>query len=259
MNHISPEELARISGVSLSDNLNSVHEGLSVRGEVAGLAPPARLVHFMAQVSHESMGFRYDREIWDGKGAQARYDTRTDLGNTPEVDGDGYRNRGRTAIQITGGHNIREFTTWVRTFYPSAPEFIENPDLLNTDPYEGLGPIWYWETRRLNRYADTGDIEMVTKLINGGYNGLADRLDKFTEIGLRVLGYGPGDVRRFQGDSGLAVDGISGRRTRGAIQLKLQEMPNFSFTENSGVPRTIQHILDDMAKLFRELTEYTSR
>ena len=42
----------------------------------------------------------------------------------------------------------------------NPPGFEKNPDAMLTDPWEGLGPIWYWSTRDLNRYADEGDIEM---------------------------------------------------------------------------------------------------
>lgn len=68
----------------------------SVRGDV-GLDRLHRLVHCLAQLMHESGSFKWDQKIWGPTPAQARYDTRTDLGNTAAKDGDGYLYRGRTA------------------------------------------------------------------------------------------------------------------------------------------------------------------
>ena len=223
--------LADLAGVKVSANLTSVFEGLKTRGEAEGLLNPHRLSQYLAQLAHESMDFRYDREVWDGKGAQARYDTRTDLGNTPERDGDGFKYRGRTAIQITGKYNTRVFGEWVRSFDPDAPDFVKDPDAMNTDPWEGLGPIWYWSTRNLNRYADEGNAEMITKLINGGFNGLGDRLENYTEISLRMLGHDRKGVSAFQKSALLEIDGIAGPKTRAALHEALVALPAYTLTQ----------------------------
>src|SRR5690606_6017794 len=120
-------------------NIASVVGALDTFGKRIGLDQPHRIVHYLAQLMHESGRFRYDREVWGPTPAQERYDTRTDLGNTPERDGDGYKNRGRGPIQLTGGYNIGEFEDWcVEMFGRSAvPRFRDNPDLINTDPWEG--------------------------------------------------------------------------------------------------------------------------
>ena len=239
---ITAEQVKRAAKGPISNaaNLASVMMALSAYGVVAGLNLPHRAVPFLAQLMHESGSFRYDREIWDGKGAQSRYDTRTDLGNTPAKDGDGYKNRGRGPIQLTGGDNIRRFHAWCGDKGLNPPDFISNPDLINTDPWEGLSAIWYWdvgnpERKSLNRYADKGDQEMITRRINGGLNGYADRLDYYTRLGLVVLGYGPEDVLAFQKDAKAAavyagnIDGDDGPQTRSAIHLRLvalsQERP----------------------------------
>nr|WP_234835981.1 hypothetical protein [Sinorhizobium meliloti] len=72
---------------------------------------------------HESGDFRYDREIWGPTPAQQRYDARTDLGNTPERDGDGYLYRGRTGMQLTGKDNYRQFRNWCRATGLDCPDF----------------------------------------------------------------------------------------------------------------------------------------
>ncbi len=203
-------------------NAQSVLKSLSLYGARFGLDQPHRLAQFIAQLMHESAEFRYDREIWGPTPAQKRYDTRTDLGNTAALDGDGKLYMGRTGIQITGKANYAEFRDWCRKMEPKAPDFVAKPDLVNTDPWEGLGPLWYWDTRKLNRYADTGDVEMITKRINGGLNGYADRLDYLTRASLVLLDYGPTEVKRFQADMGLEhVDGDAGPKTRAALHAAL--------------------------------------
>lgn len=84
----------------------------------------------------------------------------------------------------------------------NCPDFVRNPDAVNIDPWEGLGPLWFWDTNHLNSYADQGDIEMITGTINGGINGLADRVDHYVRLALVVLGYAPNGVGQFQANAG---------------------------------------------------------
>jgi putative chitinase len=214
-------QLSVLAGREPDDNMRSVLAGLDRRGASAGLIRPHRLAHYLAQLAHESGRFRFDREVWGPTSAQARYDTRTDLGNTAARDGDGYRFRGRGPIQVTGAANYRDLTAWAQKADPSAPDFAADPDALLTDPWEGLAPIWFWETRGLNTYADRNDAEMLCRRINGGLNGYSDRLDLYTRSALVLLAYGPDDVRRFQADAGLTVDGVAGPRTRAALHTRL--------------------------------------
>ncbi|RVP74920.1 peptidoglycan-binding protein, partial [Sinorhizobium meliloti] len=150
-----------------------------------------------------------------------RYDTRTDLGNTPENDGDGFRYRGRTGMQLTGKDNYRQFRNWCRAAGLDCPDFVKDPDAVNTDPWEGLVPLFYWDTRDLNRWADEGDAETITKKINGGKNGLADRFDRLARISLVLLGYRADKVLQFQADQRLPVDGDVGPKTRAAMHTAL--------------------------------------
>ncbi len=86
---------------------------------------------------------------------------------------------GRTGMQLTGKANYQAFYDWCVERGFNSPDFVANPDLVNTDPWEGLVPLWYWDSRNLNRYADQGDIETITKKVNGGMNGFDDRVDHF--------------------------------------------------------------------------------
>lgn len=209
-------------------NLNSVLVALTQFGPSVGMDTPPRLVQYFAQIMHESGGFRYDREIWGPTPAQARYDTRTDLGNTPAADGDGKRYAGRTAMQLTGKANYAAFTAWCAKKGFSSPDFVASPDLVNTDPWEGLVPLWYWDTRGLNAYADKGDIETITRRINGGMNGFADRCDNYVRLALVMLGFKTSDTRGFQtvakqtGRYAGVIDGAAGPMTRMALHKTLQ-------------------------------------
>lgn len=234
-------------------NINSIIVALDQFGEQLGLNHPHRFVQYGAQIAHESGGFRHDFELWGkngGTAAQKRYDTRTDLGNTPEADGDGFLYRGRTGIQITGKSNYRQFRDWCAAKGFNPPDFVANPDLVNTDPWEGLAPLWYWDTRKLNDYADAGDIEMITKRINGGRNGLADRIERYEKLGLAVLGYDAGKVESVKSFQRLAqseghlptdpaqVDGDIGPKTRSAIHVYLVKRGSVPVSETKAAPVT---------------------
>ncbi len=222
---ITPDVLSRITGKKINDNMRSIAAGLDRYGKQSGLDRPHRLAHYLAQLAHESGAFRYDGEIWGPTPAQKRYDTRTDLGNTKAVDGDGEKYKGRGPLQITGKANYTAFRDWCREKGLNPPDFVADPDMVNTDPWEGLGPIWYWSTRNLNKHADANDIEMLTRRINGGVNGLSDRIEWYTKAALVLAGYAPGAVIQFQTDAKLTpVDGIAGPKTRAALHLALADM-----------------------------------
>lgn len=122
-----------------------------------------RLAHFMGQCAHESGGFRYMEEIASG----AAYEGRADLGNTQP--GDGKRYKGRGPIQLTGRANYRAFGREVGIDFEAHPEMVAFPSV-------GLmAAVRYWNSRNLNALADADDLDGITRKINGGTNGLADR------------------------------------------------------------------------------------
>jgi putative chitinase len=127
---------------------------------------PLRRAHFIAQLAHESGGFHYTEELASG----AAYEGRKDLGNTRK--GDGVRFKGRGLIQLTGRANYRDYGTSIDVNLLDG----EAHRTVATDPARAVdAACWFWESRKLNRLADKDDVEAVTRVINGGVNGLADR------------------------------------------------------------------------------------
>ncbi len=179
------------------------------------------LAQFLAQVMHESGGLRYVREIWGPTKAQRGYEGRADLGNVKP--GDGKRFMGRDVLQITGRANYRALTAWVQKTFGAKVDFEANPELLESPEWLGIGAIWYFLTRKgLIDYAREGNIEMVTRRVNGGLNGYADRLRWYDDCALKLLGFGT--VRDFQKSAGLVADGISGPKTRAAMHDALSHV-----------------------------------
>lgn len=156
----------------------------------AEIVTPMRLSHFMAQTAQESDGFATTVEYASG----AAYEGRRDLGNTRK--GDGKRFRGRGLIQCTGRANYRAFTAWCRARGMDSPDFEARPETVAQFPWAFISAVWYWDWKGLNRLADKGDLRAITRKINGGTNGLADRQAYFRrawEI------WGTGEATRFAG------------------------------------------------------------
>ncbi|RIU39975.1 hypothetical protein D2E92_02075 [Mycobacteroides abscessus] len=136
-----------------------------------------RIAMWLAQVGHESAGFNATEEYASG----AAYEGRADLGNTQP--GDGVRFKGRSWIQITGRNNYAAFSRWCsgKGLVLSPTEFVDNPNRLAELRWAGIGAAWYWTVARsdINTLSDRQDLETVTRRINGGTNGLADRRDRY--------------------------------------------------------------------------------
>jgi putative chitinase len=103
------------------------------------------------------------------------------MGNRDEASGDGFRFRGSGFLQLTGMNNF------FHAGQALGVDFIMQPELVRTPMYAAQTAGWFWQTHRLNQYADSGDILTMTKRINGGTIGLEDR-KKHIEHALHVLG-----------------------------------------------------------------------
>jgi putative chitinase len=124
---------------------------------------PLRICHFLAQVLHESGGFKYFEEIASG----SAYEGRIDLGNTSP--GDGKKYKGRGVIQLSGRYNYMKISKDL------GVDFINHPELLANDKYGVQSAGWYWNLKKLNELADKDDIIAITKKVNGGLNGIDSR------------------------------------------------------------------------------------
>lgn len=139
------------------------------------ISTPKRVAAFLAQVGHESGQLVYVKELASGKA----YEGRKDLGNTSP--GDGVKYKGRGLIQITGKVNYIALSLALNIDCISKPEVLEQP--MNACRSAG----WFWKSKNLNALADAGDFITLTKRINGGTNGLADRQALYA-VAKKVLG-----------------------------------------------------------------------
>jgi putative chitinase len=169
---------------------------------------PKRMAAFLAQCAHESGNFTATKEnlnyrpeslvklfskYFDLPTAQkycalpnkqeaiANKIYASRMGNGDEASGDGYRYCGRGLIQVTGKANYTDFADSLEITPEEAAEYMHT--------FEGAAQsaCWFWESRKLNTYADRGDIKGMTKIINGGYIGLEDRISHF-EHALHIFG-----------------------------------------------------------------------
>lgn len=158
--------LARCTGARI-DRAQRFLDAIAAAMTEYGIDTPARQAAFLAQIGHESEGLHYTVEIWGPTEAQKRYEGRKDLGNTQP--GDGFKFRGRGLLQITGRANYeaarKEF----------GVDVVANPELLGQPVLASRSSCHFWQSNGLNRFADSGDFVTLTKRINGGTNGLANR------------------------------------------------------------------------------------
>lgn len=161
------------------------------------IVTPKRLAAFLAQTAHESAGFTAVRENlnYSAKGLMKTWSSRFNattaatyarqpekiankvyanrMGNGDEASGDGWRYRGRGLIQTTGKANYTKLAQYIKKTLQETIEYCET--------VEGAveSACFYWASNNLNAIADTGDMTALTRRINGGVIGLADRLDKY--------------------------------------------------------------------------------
>jgi putative chitinase len=167
---------------------------------------PQRIAAFMAQCAHESGGFIFLTENLNYKAESLMkvfpkyfpemslakaYEKKPEkianrvyanrMGNGDEASGDGFKYRGRGLIQLTGKTNYSWFAASLEISPEEAAEY--------TQTFEGAAQsaCWFWETNKLNKEADAGDIKTMTRKINGGFIGLDDRIKHYKHA-LHVLG-----------------------------------------------------------------------
>ena len=174
---------------------------------------PLRLAHFLAQTLHESGSLKYTEELASG----AAYEGRKSLGNTQR--GDGRRFKGRGAIQLCGRFNYTKYGKF------SGLDALAHPELLATLPYAVDSAGWFWAhgtPQNLNNIADKDNVVLITRLINGGQNGLNDRRRKLRGAKEAIEVLGAKRVQQALNAIGsypqLVVDGDLGPRSLSVIR-----------------------------------------
>jgi putative chitinase len=171
---LSKETFAQVFRYATPANIDKYYQPLIDTIIKYEINTPERQAAFFAQLAHESGSLRYSQEIASGKA----YEGRKDLGNTQI--GDGVRFKGRGLIQLTGRANYQ------RASNDFGIDFIKNPELVEKPYYAAMIAGWFWDKLNLNLLADKQQLKAITRKINGGLNGYADRL-KHYEIACKVL------------------------------------------------------------------------
>lgn len=192
--------------------------------EEFGLTTALRKSHFLAQIAHES----------------AHFTTTKELGGQSYLRGKRYFPfYGRGLIQCTWEYNYAEFYEWCVERGLNPPEFFRESklDVVAEFPYAFFCAVWYWDKHNLNRLADDDNVRAITKKINGGYNGLDDRITKLnaakgiwkvkinkvdTDVGsITEKKYSVRDVQEALVSHGMdiEVDGKMGEQTVTAVKL----------------------------------------
>lgn len=191
----------------ISTNKLSTKVPIPVMLEIASIierfnmTSPLRLAHFLAQAAHESGNFKFLKEnlnysadsllkvfpkYFKDKATADKYARNPDkianrvyasrMGNGDEASGDGFKFRGRGYIQLTGKDNYKAFSNFI------GEDCVANPDLVS-DKYPLVSASWFFDKNNLWTICDKGAtdevVTAVTKRVNGGSNGLTDRLSKF--------------------------------------------------------------------------------
>ena len=164
---MTPAQLAKATGARI-DRATEWLPVIEAAMLEFGINTQQRQAMFLSQIGHESGGMRYTVEIWGNTAAQISYEGRKNLGNTQV--GDGFKYRGRGLIQTTGRYNYEA------TAKALGIDCVNNPDLLAEPENAARSAAWWWQSHNLNKYADADDCRGCTKVINGGYNGLEQRL-----------------------------------------------------------------------------------
>jgi len=196
---VTSEQLKQLHiGEQWLDALNATFERFDIMN-------PLRKAAFIAQCGHECGNFKILEEnlnykaealmrLWPKRFPSLEFAKQYErnpkkianmvyanrMGNRDEASGDGYRFRGRGCIQLTGHAN------YFHAGKALGEDFVMKPELVATPMYAALSAGFFWNTQKLNVLADNRDIKMMTKKINGGFIGLADR-EKHYNHALEVL------------------------------------------------------------------------
>lgn len=202
---ITKEQLRRAIPDAKESSIEKYYEPLLAAMEHYSINTKNRIAAFLANLAHESAAFNTIEEnlnysaqrlmaVWPKhfrgrntalyhhqpqKIANVVYANR--MGNGDKSSGDGWRYRGRGLIQLTGKNNYQMFSKAIDA------DIVNNPDWIFTPEGATISAGWFWNSRKLNQLADAGDLKEITRKINGGYHGHAERVRRYNHI-RKVLG-----------------------------------------------------------------------
>jgi putative chitinase len=193
--------IEKLVAADLTDAVTAakVCDSLAAACERFNISTPQQIAMFLAQAAHESGRFKATTENlnYSKEGLHATWPSRFPtvagaepyhrqpekiankvyadrMGNGNEASGEGFKYRGRGFVQLTGKANYQSFSNAI-----GNPEIMSNPDLVSQPEYAALSAGWFWDSHKLNEVA--GDVTVVTRKINGGTLGLADRATHYTK------------------------------------------------------------------------------
>jgi putative chitinase len=169
---ITKQQLKNICHQAKDENLDKYLPYLNMLMDEYEINTPNRRRHFIAQLAHESNQFNSCAEKYNGTPQEyfKKYDNRKDLGNS--FKGDGMKFKGRGLIQITGRYN---YSCASIDIFKDAT-LLSNPEKLEQPALAVEVSCWFWKTKHLNSLADNDEIKAITMRINGGLNGLNERI-----------------------------------------------------------------------------------
>ncbi|EOJ6040661.1 glycoside hydrolase family 19 protein [Cronobacter sakazakii] len=199
---MTKDQFMRAAGIS-SSLAEKWYSHIVEAMSIYGIDTPKRQAHFIGQIGTESMGFQSVQESLNYSvaglaifGSRLTAAQREQLGRKPgekalsperqaaianivyggrygnNLNGDGWKYRGRGLKQITFKANYKECGKAL------GLNLVDSPDLLLQDKYAALSAGWFWKANGCNQFADAGDVNGLTRRINGGLNGLQDRIDR---------------------------------------------------------------------------------
>ena len=188
--------------IKKNKNPQEWYEGLCNQLPQFAIVTPARVAGFISQCQHESADFtalsenlNYSakglagtfRKYFPSEAEATPYARKPEkianrvyanrMGNGADASGDGFKFRGRGLVQLTGRANYTQCSKDV--FGDDC--LVQNPDLVCEPEYAVLSACWFWHKNRLNDICDKGDVVLLSKRINGGTLGLADRIHHWNE------------------------------------------------------------------------------
>lgn len=184
MNKVTRAQLKKIMPTAPYNRIDKYLDYLNTAMEEFGIITKMRKAHFIAQVAHESAEMRYTREIASGDA----YEGRKDLGNTQN--GDGRRFKGRGFIQVTGRANYTKYKAYCGYDVVSKPELLELPKGATRSAgwffTKGCGQNLCYVADLDNGANSELVLQKITRVINGGLNGLDSRR-RYLKRALAVL------------------------------------------------------------------------